>query len=89
MQRVREILMNNHLIRNNRDKVSEYLNEIYKMSEGFIEEDIKVLEELLNDIDDWKICCEELEFKIKSLHQFNSDVKTIKENDKTEELIIF
>ena len=89
MQRVREILMNNHLIRNNRDKVSEYLNEIYKMSEGFIEEDIKVLEELLNDIDDWKICCEELEFKIKSHHKFYTDDKPSEDNDKTNELIIF
>ena len=89
MLRVKEIVMSKYQIRRSRDKVSQYLNEIYVMSEGFIEMDIKVLEELLNDIDDWKICCEELEFKIKSLHQFNSDVKPIKENDKTEELIIF
>jgi hypothetical protein len=35
----------------------------------------KVLEELLNDIDVWRICFEELELKIKSHHQFYSDEK--------------
>ena len=80
--------MSKYQIRRSRDKVSQYLNEIYVMSEGFIEMDIKVLEELLNDIDDWKICCEEIEFKIKSHHQFYSDVKPQKNNDDNK-LIIF
>ena len=89
MLRVKEIVMSKYQIRRSRDKVSQYLNEIYVMSEGFIEMDIKVLEELLNDIDDWKICCEELEFKIKSHHKFYTDDKPSEDNDKTNELIIF
>jgi hypothetical protein len=81
--------MSKYQIGRSRDKVNQYLNKIYEMRGGFVEIDIKVLEELLNDIDVWRICCEEIEFKIKSHHQFYSDEKPSVDNDKTNELIIF
>ena len=77
------------MIKKNSELVTKYLNNIYVIGENFKDIDIRDLEELLNDIDDWKICCEEIEFKIKSHHQFYSDEKPSVDNDKTNELIIF
>ena len=76
------------MIKKNSELVTKYLNNIYVIGENFKDIDIRDLEELLNDIDDWKICCEEIEFKIKSHHQFYSDVKPQKNNDDNK-LIIF
>jgi len=76
------------MIKKNSELVTKYLNNIYVIGENFKDIDIRVWEELLNDIDDWKICCEEIEFKIKSHHQFYSDVKPQKNNDDNK-LVIF
>tara|TARA_Y100000385_G_C12705310_1_gene472283 strand:- start:275 stop:505 length:231 start_codon:yes stop_codon:yes gene_type:complete len=76
------------MIKKNSELVTKYLNNIYVIGENFKDIDIRDLEELLNDIDDWKICCEEIEFKIKSHHQFYSDVKP-QNNIDDNKLIIF
>jgi hypothetical protein len=69
--------------------VSKYLNNIYVLDEYFKDIDIEVLSELLNEIDSWKTCCEEIEMKIKSHHEFHDIEKQYGDDNKNEELIIF
>ena len=60
-------------IKNNSSMVSKYLNNIYVLDENFNDVDIDVLSELLNEIDSWKMCCEEIEMKIKSHKEFHAE----------------
>ena len=76
-------------IENNGRKVSKYLNNLYLLVENFNNIDIDVLSELLNEIDSWKICCEEIELKIKSHREFQADEITHTQNNETNNLIIF
>jgi hypothetical protein len=48
-----------------------------------------ILGELLNDIDSWRICLDELEFKIKSHPQFHTDGKSIEYDEENKEIIIY
>ena len=57
-------------IKNNSKLVNKYLNNIHVMNDELLDIEINVLEELLNDIDSWRTCCDELELKIKSHPQY-------------------
>jgi hypothetical protein len=76
-------------IKNNIGMVSKYLNNIYVLDEYFKDTDIEVLSELLNEIDSWKMCCEEIEMKIKSHHEFHPEEIPNPLDEKENELIIF
>ena len=76
-------------IKNNSKLVNKYLNNIHVMNDELLGIDINVLEELLNDIDSWRICLDELEFKIKSHPQFHTDGKSIEYDDENKEIIIY
>ena len=52
--------------------IRDSLDNIYVLNDKILETDIMILGELLNDIDSWKICLDELEFKIKSHPQFHT-----------------
>ena len=69
--------------------VSKYINNIYVLDEYFKDTDIEVLSELLNEIDSWKMCCEEIEMKIKSHHEFHPEEIPNPLDEKENELIIF
>ena len=74
---------------NNSKLVNKYLNNIHVMNDELLDIEINVLEELLNDIDSWRICLDELEFKIKSHPQFHTDGKSIEYDDENKEIIIY
>lgn len=76
-------------IKNNSDSVSKYLNNIHVMNDELLGIDINVLEELLNDIDSWRTCCDELELKIKSHPQYYADKKPYEYDDENKELLIY
>ena len=76
-------------IKKNSEMVSKYLDNIYVLNDTIVETDIMILGELLNDIDSWRICLDELEFKIKSHPQFHTDGKSIEYDDENKEIIIY
>ena len=76
-------------IKKNSEMVSKYLNNIYVLNNEILDVDIMILGELLNDIDSWRICLDELEFKIKSHPQFHTDGKSIEYDDENKEIIIY
>lgn len=76
-------------IKKNSEMVSKYLDNIYVLNDKILETDITILGELLNDIDSWRICLDELEFKIKSHPQFHTDGKSIEYDEENKEIIIY
>lgn len=76
-------------IKKNSEMVSKYLDNIYVLNNEILDVDIMILGELLNDIDSWRICLDELEFKIKSHPQFHTDGKSIEYDDENKEIIIY
>ena len=76
-------------IKKNSEMVSKYLDNIYVLNDKILETDIMILGELLNDIDSWRICLDELEFKIKSHPQFHTDGKSIEYDEENKEIIIY
>jgi hypothetical protein len=76
-------------IKNNSKLVNKYLNNIHVMNDELLGIDINVLEELLNDIDSWRTCCDELELKIKSHPQYYADKKPYEYDDENKELLIY
>ena len=74
---------------NNSKLVNKYLNNIHVMNDELLGIDINVLEELLNDIDSWRTCCDELELKIKSHPQYYADKKPYEYDDENKELLIY
>jgi|SaaInlStandDraft_1057018.scaffolds.fasta_scaffold23909_1 hypothetical protein len=76
-------------IKNNSKLVNKYLNNIHVMNDELLGIDINVLEELLNDIDSWRTCCDELELKIKSHPQYYTDKKSYEYDDENKELLIY
>tara|TARA_B110000908_G_C10235487_1_gene443058 strand:- start:259 stop:513 length:255 start_codon:yes stop_codon:yes gene_type:complete len=76
-------------IKNNSKLVNKYLNNIHVMNDELLGIDINVLEELLNDIDSWRTCCDELELKIKSHPQYYDDKKPYEYDDENKELLIY
>jgi len=76
-------------IKKNSEMVSKYLDNIYVLNNEILDVEIMILGELLNDIDSWRICLDELEFKIKSHPQFHTDGKSIEYDDENKEIIIY
>ena len=76
-------------IKNNSKLVNKYINNIHVMNDELLGIDINVLEELLNDIDSWRTCCDELELKIKSHPQYYADKKPYEYDDENKELLIY
>lgn len=76
-------------IKKNSEMVSKYLDNIYVLNNEILDPDIMILGELLNDIDSWRICLDELEFKIKSHPQFHTDGKSIEYDEENKEIIIY
>ncbi|MBC8397654.1 MAG: hypothetical protein H8E16_11230 [Flavobacteriales bacterium] len=76
-------------IKNNSKSVNKYLNNIHVMNDELLDIEINVLEELLNDIDSWRICLDELELKIKSHPQYYADKKPYEYDDENKELLIY
>ena len=76
-------------IKNNSKLVNKYLNNIHVMNDELLDIEINVLEELLNDIDSWRTCCDELELKIKSHPQYYADKKPYEYDDENKELLIY
>jgi len=76
-------------IKKNSEMVSKYLDNIYVLNNEILDVDIMILGELLNDIDSWRICLDELEFKIKSHPQFHTDGKSIEYDEENKEIIIY
>lgn len=70
------------------EKVDDYLNRIYLLRE--VEVDFEHLVDLLENIEGWRTCIDEIELSVKSNHVFN----TLKNNeheidDETKEIIIY
>ena len=76
-------------IKKNSEMVSKYLDNIYVLNDKILETDITILGELLNDIDSWRICLDELELKIKSQPQYYADKKPYEYDDENKELLIY
>ena len=76
-------------IKKNSEMVSKYLDNIYVLNNEILETDIMILGELLNDIDSWRICLDELELKIKSHPQFYTDRESYEYDDENKEIIIY
>ena len=76
-------------IKKNSEMVSKYLDNIYVLNDKILETDIMILGELLNDIDSWRTCCDELELKIKSHPQYYADKKPYEYDDENKELLIY
>ena len=76
-------------IKKNSEMVSKYLDNIYVLNNEILDVEIMILGELLNDIDSWRICLDELEFKIKSHPQFHTDGKSIEYDEENKEIIIY
>ena len=47
-------------------KVDKYLNEIYELKDKIGEDEVEFLDELLEDIESWRTCIDEIELSIKS-----------------------
>ena len=47
-------------------KVDKYLNEIYELKDKIGENEVEFLDELIEDIESWRTCIDEIELSIKS-----------------------
>jgi len=70
------------------EKIDYYLNEIYKIKDDIDDVEFKLLVDLMEDIDSWKGCMEEIELSLKSQHIFNQLEEPEMRNDDNE-IIIF
>ena len=52
-------------------KVDKYLNEIYLLKDKVEDTNFEVLVEMIEDIDSWRCCLDEIELSIKSNHLYN------------------
>ena len=53
-------------ISNASKKVDKYLNEIYELKDKIGEDEVEFLDELLEDVESWRTCIDEIELSIKS-----------------------
>ena len=72
-------------ITNSSIKVDKYLNVIYELKNKIEQRDVEI--ELLEDIDSWRTCLDEIELALKSQHQSNENYYEIDNENK--ELIIY
>ena len=63
-------------------KVDKYLNEIYKLKDKIGEDEVEFIEGLVEDIECWKTCIEEIELAVKTYinTEENNGYKIDKEN---------
>ena len=47
-------------------KVDKYLNEIYELKDKIGEDEVEFLDELLEGVESWRTCIDEIELSIKS-----------------------
>ena len=75
-------------ISNSSEKVDKYLNEIYKLKDKIGEDDVQFIDELIEDIESWRMCLDELELSIKKYlnTEKQNEYKIDKEN---KEIIIY
>ena len=68
--------------------VDKYLNTIYELKDEFSEDDVQFIGELIEDIESWRMCLDELELSIKKYinSEKQNEYKIDKEN---KEIIIY
>ena len=69
-------------------KVDKYLNEIYKLKDKIGEDEVEFLDELLEDVESWRTCIDEIELSIKSYIN-TEEQKNYKLDKKNKEIIIY
>jgi arginyl-tRNA synthetase len=75
-------------ITNASEKVDTYLNIIYKLKDKIGKDEVEFMEELVEDIESWRTCIDEIELSIKSFinTEDNNEYTIDKEN---KEIIIY
>lgn len=77
-------------INNVSKKVDKYLNEIYLLLDGVEDINFEMLVEMIEDIESWRGCLDEIELKIKSTHIYNQMEECYEEhNENNNELTIY
>ena len=69
-------------------KVDKYLNEIYKLKDKIGEDEVEFLDELLEDVESWRTCIDEIELSIKSYIN-TEEQKNYKIDKENKEIIIY
>jgi len=69
-------------------KVDKYLNEIYELKDKIGEDEVEFLDELLEDVESWRTCIDEIELSIKSYINTEKQ-KNYKLDKKNKEIIIY
>jgi len=69
-------------------KVDKYLNEIYELKDKIGEDEVEFLDELLEDVESWRTCIDEIELSIKSYIN-TEEQKNYKLDKKNKEIIIY
>jgi hypothetical protein len=69
-------------------KVDKYLNEIYKLKDKIGEDEVEFIEELVEDIESWRTCIEEIELSIKTYIN-TEEQKNYKIDKENKEIIIY
>jgi hypothetical protein len=70
------------------EKVDTHLNEIYKLKDNIGEDEVEFIEELVEDLNSWRTCIDEIELAIKTYinTEENNEYTIDKEN---KEIIIY
>jgi hypothetical protein len=79
-------------IRNNIKLVDKYLNLIYELKENLDEVSIDDLEHMMEVIEQWRGCIDEIELSVKSTEKFNTIMEknnNYEYNDSDKEFIIY
>ena len=69
------------------EDVTKHLNILYKLDSEILKSDIMILEDLLEDIDSWRICLDEIKLLIQSHNQYHIEHNLTKKEQN--QLIIF
>ena len=69
-------------------KVDKYLNEIYELKDKIGEDEVEFLDELLEDVESWRTCIDEIELSIKSYIN-TGEQKNYKLDKQNKEIIIY
>lgn len=69
-------------------KVDKYLNLIYELKDKIGEDEVEFLDELLEDVESWRTCIDEIELSIKSYIN-TGEQKNYKLDKQNKEIIIY
>lgn len=69
-------------------KVDKYLNLIYELKDKIGEDEVEFLDELLEDVESWRTCIDEIELSIKSYIN-TEEQKNYKLDKQNKEIIIY